>query len=91
MDNPFTETIAAGAFLKNPEETLKKAATRSIGITRDSCEPVVLVPAHEYASMRTLVGRAIRSGAMADIIKHLTAAKPGPHPNSPERYDDEQA
>jgi hypothetical protein len=91
MDNPFTETIAATAFLKKTEKTLEAATTRAIGIEQNGSVPVVLVPAHEYASLRVLVGRAMQSGGMAEIIRDLTAARPGPHPHSPERYDDDAA
>ncbi|WP_066528908.1 MULTISPECIES: hypothetical protein [Erythrobacter] len=91
MDNPFTETIADAAFLKNPRKALNAAATRSIGISQDGRVPVVLVPAHEYASLRALVGRAMHSGGMAEIIRDLTAARLGAHPHSPERYDDDAA
>jgi len=91
MENPFTETIAANDFLKEPQKTLDAAATRSIGVNQGGNVPVVLLPAHQYASLRALVGRAMRSATMADTVKHLTAARPGPHPNSPERYHDDQA
>jgi hypothetical protein len=91
MDHPFTDTITASAFLNKPEKTLEAAVTRSIGIEQNGSVPVVLVPAHEYASLRALVGRAMQSGGMAEIIRDLTAARPGPHPHSPERYDDDAA
>jgi hypothetical protein len=88
MDKPFTETISETALRKNFDETLTAAATRAIGIEQKGTVPAVLVPADEYASLRALVGRAMQSSALADIIKDLTAAKPGAHPHSPERYDD---
>lgn len=88
MENPFTETISAASLRKNNDETLKAAASRAIGITDKCSVSVVLVPADEYASLRTLVGRAMQSNALADVIKDLTGARPGAHPNSPERYDD---
>lgn len=91
MDHPFTDTITASALLNKPEKTLEAAATRSIGIEQNGSVPVVLVPAHEYASLRALVGRAMQSGGMAEIIRDLTAARPGPHPHSPERYHDDAA
>lgn len=91
MDHPFTETITASAILKKPEQTLEAAATRAIGIKQNGSVTVVLVPAHEYASLRALVGRAMQSSGMAEIIRDLTAARPGPHPHSPERYDNDAA
>ncbi len=88
MENPFTETISAATLRKNFEETLKAAATRAIGIEEKGTISTVLVPADEYASLRALVGRAMQSKPLADIVKDLTAARPGDHPHSPERYDD---
>ncbi|WP_066270762.1 hypothetical protein [Blastomonas sp. CCH8-A3] len=76
---------------KNLDETLKSAATRAIGIEEKGTISAVLVPANEYASLRALVGRAMQSSALADIVKDLTAASPGAHPHSPERYDDAKA
>jgi len=91
MIEPFTETISAAALRKNLDETLDAAATRAIGVEHDGSVSTVLVPAHEYASLRALVGRAMQSTALADTVKDLTAARPGPHPHSPERYDDAKA
>lgn len=88
MENPFTETIATTALHKNFEQTLKAAATRAIGLEEKGTVSTVLVPADEYASLRALVGRAMQSSALADIVNDLTAARPGAQPHSPERYDD---
>lgn len=91
MERHFTETISASALRKNFDETLKAATTRAIGIEDKGGISAVLVPAHEYASLRALVGRAMQSNALADIVADLTAPRPGAHPNSPERYDDAAA
>lgn len=91
MESPITETISTTALRKNFDEALKAAATRAIGIEEKGAVSAVLVPADEYASLRALVGRAMQSSALADIVKDLTAASPGAHPHSPERYDDAKA
>ena len=91
MESPFTETIPSATLHKNLDETLKAAATRAIGIEEKGAVLAVLVPADEYASLRALVGRAMQSSALADIVKELTEARPGAHPHSPERYDDAKA
>lgn len=91
MERHFTETISTTALRKNFDEALKAAATRAIGIEEKGTISAVLVPANEYASLRALVGRAMQSSALADIVKDLTAARPGAHPHSPERYDDANA
>lgn len=91
MERHFTETISASALQKNFDETLKAAATRAIGIDEKDAISAVLVPAHEYASLRALVGRAMQSNALADIVADLTAPRPGAHSHSPERYDDAAA
>lgn len=88
MENPFTETISTATLRKSFDDNLKAAASRAIGIEDKGTISAILVPASEYASMRALVGGAMQSNALADIIKDLTAARPGAHPNSPERYDD---
>jgi len=88
MEHPSTETISAATLRNKFEETLKAAATRAIGIEEKGTISAILVPADEYASLRALVGRAMQSKPLADIVKDLTAARPGDHPHSPERYDD---
>ena len=91
MERHFTETISATDLRTNFEQTLKAAATRAIGIEEKGTISAVLVSANEYASLRALVGRAMQSSALADIVKDLTAARPGAHPHSPEWYDDANA
>lgn len=88
MERHFTETISVTALRKDFDATLMAAATRAIGIEENGAISAVLVTADEYASLRALVGRAMQSNALADIIKDLTSARPGAHPHSPERYDD---
>src|SRR3546814_3877226 len=50
---PYT-TLFRSSLRKNIDETLKAAASRAIGITDKGSVSVVLVPADEYASLRTL-------------------------------------
>lgn len=91
MRHASTTTISTAEFLENFEQTCKAATSRSIGIEDEGAVRVMLVPAHEYGSLRKLLARALHADAMSDIMRELTGARPGPHPQSPERYDHDEA
>jgi hypothetical protein len=91
MSQPYHETITTTAFSKRVGYYYDEAIRRAVGLERHGEVRVVMVPADEYASLRKLFARAMKSEQFKDVIHELISAPSSFHSDAPDSYEDDSA
>lgn len=70
------------------DEAYAQSRHRATGISDKGDISVVMVPAHEYFSLRYLMTKALASKDLQDVIAQITRADGEPHAQAAQSYAD---